>query len=195
MEISIHAPAWGATRSPRFFPPTQVYFNSRPRVGGDADEGSGRRKRAYFNSRPRVGGDGVDQELLMLTAHISIHAPAWGATCAWRRFLAMSLRFQFTPPRGGRRRFQTPLHSTKNFNSRPRVGGDAAAFGGWGAGMTFQFTPPRGGATMHAIDDVILGAFQFTPPRGGGDIVGGKGAGDFYQFQFTPPRGGDCKSI
>ena len=59
----------------------RTYFNSRPRVGGDIEEGfstqpvalfqftpprRGRRSRTgdcirsvYFNSRPRVGGDGV----------------------------------------------------------------------------------------------------------------------------------------
>ena len=34
--------------------------------------------------------------------------------------------FQFTPPRGGRPKTWLPVEKPKNFNSRPRVGGDAA---------------------------------------------------------------------
>ena len=59
-KISIHAPAWGATRP-----------------GWQAAHA------AYFNSRPRVGGD-LRNSLASVTAErISIHAPAWGATNAW----------------------------------------------------------------------------------------------------------------
>ena len=55
--ISIHAPAWGATQA-RY--PTLLrehYFNSRPRVGGDNTKDTPSKRQTKFNSRPRVGGD------------------------------------------------------------------------------------------------------------------------------------------
>ena len=98
--ISIHAPAWGATILPRKSEWRLTDFNSRPRVGGD-----------YAGSTQAAA------------PHISIHAPAWGATASLAS-LRGTLRFQFTPPRGGRQ--GSPAHPapSHNFNSRPRVGGD-----------------------------------------------------------------------
>ena len=58
LPISIHAPAWGATRS--FL---HGSLTSR-----------------YFNPRSRMGSDAKDYDDMTLTAQISIHAPAWGAT-------------------------------------------------------------------------------------------------------------------
>jgi len=54
---------------------------------------------------------------------ISIHAPAWGATTDGYYGLYI-LRFQSTPPRGGRLRSQPGIQGLQNFNPRPRVGGD-----------------------------------------------------------------------
>ena len=55
--ISIHAPAWGATRAER--PDWTPVIN--------------------FNPRSRMGSDGASK-LMMDLSNISIHAPAWGAT-------------------------------------------------------------------------------------------------------------------
>ena len=102
LAISIHAPAWGATSSPVHCAGIQFYFNSRPRVGGDPGS---------------VGDPGI--------VVISIHAPAWGATAGGARNATHSV-FQFTPPRGGRRRQLAAGSNRADFNSRPRVGGDSA---------------------------------------------------------------------
>ena len=56
--ISIHAPAWGATRVCAY---EFIY-------------------RYYFNPRSRVGSDGTEKTVNGLLTVISIHAPAWGAT-------------------------------------------------------------------------------------------------------------------
>ena len=37
---------------------SDVYFNPRPRVGGDSGLAAKRSALNYFNPRPRVGGDG-----------------------------------------------------------------------------------------------------------------------------------------
>ena len=56
--VSIHAPAWGATAPPKRPPLAPLSFNSRSRMGSDP-------ARPPPQNRPM---------------HVSIHAPAWGAT-------------------------------------------------------------------------------------------------------------------
>jgi len=55
--VSIHAPAWGATKG----------------------RGTRKGKDERFNPRARMGRD-VKTELLSGSFIVSIHAPAWGAT-------------------------------------------------------------------------------------------------------------------
>ena len=55
--ISIHAPAWGATSGGVVLQAPPIYFNSRPRMGGDESSFWRMWKSFNFNSRPRVGGD------------------------------------------------------------------------------------------------------------------------------------------
>ena len=82
--ISIHAPAWGATP---IVPATGwmvLDFNPRSRVGSDKRYRWNARTKQYFNPRSRVGSD-VDASCASVCAEgISIHAPAWGATCQGR---------------------------------------------------------------------------------------------------------------
>ena len=59
--VSIHAPAWGATRCRAPFRPGRLRFNPRARVGRDGQ----------MTIRARA------------TPFVSIHAPAWGATLSW----------------------------------------------------------------------------------------------------------------
>ena len=101
VEISIHAPQWGATTvdatitpilrfqstHPSGVRPTATRtairvcnFNPRTPVGCDDPSRRSRRDQGYFNPRTPVGCDarevaGAVHEL------ISIHAPQWGATC------------------------------------------------------------------------------------------------------------------
>jgi hypothetical protein len=78
----------------------QCSFNPRPRVGGDSLICLTWKPHPSFNPRPRVGGDRLCH-YSTVTVHVSIHAPAWGAT---REQAGRGLRhrFQSTPPRGGR---------------------------------------------------------------------------------------------
>ena len=80
--VSIHAPAWGATPT---FPSVFVEnsgFNPRARVGRDSEPKIRPSASRSFNPRARVGRDLQDLESTV-TAKVSIHAPAWGATkCA-----------------------------------------------------------------------------------------------------------------
>ena len=98
----------------------------------------------YFNSRPREGAN--PQKLShVVTSLISIHAPARGQTGSWPGTMTVICIFQFTPPRGGKRRWRRSA----------------------GPERRFQFTPPRGGKRKSLGGGVVRGLFQFTPPRGG----------------------------
>ena len=100
--ISIHAPARGATNRTYPGPASAGYFNPRPREGGDLTawetrgnwynfnprprEGGDQHSVSinygleHFNPRPREGGDSNSGLQLGLPGLISIHAPARGAT-------------------------------------------------------------------------------------------------------------------
>ena len=101
--ISIHAPAWGATRyrsrsvfqrrrfqstlphgerrSRRTCPrcPRWGYFNPRSRMGSDHHPPSHHMAGRDFNPRSRMGSD-MHTMSACCKRIISIHAPAWGAT-------------------------------------------------------------------------------------------------------------------
>ncbi len=144
-------------------------FNPRPRVGGDrAICRHDRMTSMCFNPRPRVGGDDGCASIGTGLRRVSIHAPAWGATCRPSDVASTGYRFQSTPPRGGRHE-----HSAVSRQS-----------------IEFQSTPPRGG--RHAGAD---GQRRTTPsfnprPRVGGDDRSRQLAQRVDEFQSTPPRGG-----
>ena len=78
-EVSIHAPARGATQ-PRGYPGILGSFNPRPRAGGDQRRRAGGYSIFSFNPRPRAGGDLSFCCDAVGKLSVSIHAPARGAT-------------------------------------------------------------------------------------------------------------------
>ena len=122
-QISIHAPAWGATNrikspvlgSKNFNPRTRMgcdwqdgeliaeakNFNPRTRMGCDASRRHCRLYRWHFNPRTRMGCDVAQMEWDALSPDISIHAPAWGAT-GMPMILIRLASFQSTHPHGVR---------------------------------------------------------------------------------------------
>ena len=79
MRVSIHAPAWGATRAPLLRPRAQMVSIHAPAWGATGTVDGGVNRYA-----------------------VSIHAPAWGAT-AQLKMGAPAGEFQSTLPRGERR--------------------------------------------------------------------------------------------
>ena len=164
--VSIHAPAWGAT-----LPPSGVIevdtefqsthprgvrrirskivssrgsFNPRTRVGCDAQNGiRWRVADAFQSTHPR----GVRPALGLVKLgdfHVSIHAPAWGATrtCrAWRRRCC-------------------------RFNPRTRVGCDGRGRFPALPCSRFQSTHPRGARRTPRATSLNTLQFQSTHPRG-----------------------------
>ena len=81
LEISIHAPTWGATRQHIPGVTATRYFNPRSHVGSDIFYMHGTCHKGDFNPRSHVGSD-LDSILHHTRLEISIHAPTWGATQA-----------------------------------------------------------------------------------------------------------------
>jgi len=75
--VSIHAPAWGATKRLECDSRTSR-FNPRARVGRDCNSGDCNSGHWFQSTRPR----GARRSLFhcMTLEPVSIHAPAWGAT-------------------------------------------------------------------------------------------------------------------
>ena len=209
--VSIHAPAWGATRSPpwrrirgsRFQsthprgvrPPAmaemaarQAFQSTHPRGVRRSRRSAGGMGSASFNPRTRVGCD-VWEQKRPHRKRVSIHAPAWGATrggqivfCQWRGF-------QSTHPRGVR-----PIDTARKALS---------------AGVSIH--APAWGATPHFVESEVTDRFQSTHPRGvrhtrtvkelrdelvsihapawGATFATASAQFKFFQFQSTHPRG------
>ena len=124
-DVSIHAPAWGATitRSPRS-PVMFLFQSTRPRGARREERRHRQQQTVGFNPRARVGRDACrflsnTADLmfqstrprgarLVLTLggapgdEVSIHAPAWGATSSVPVVAPDRPPFQSTRPRGAR---------------------------------------------------------------------------------------------
>ena len=164
--VSIHAPAWGATRLSSTSLTTSSRFNPRTRVGCDVDGQSLSSSGARFQSthprgvrhsrRPGYAGRGAvsihapawgatpRRVLEAVVGVVSIHAPAWGATRRPGR-QGPGSRFQSTHPRGVR------LGARMGLSPRIKVSIHAPAWGATRQGIgnaqgvrEFQSTHPRG---------------------------------------------------
>ena len=145
-EVSIHAPAWGATGSfsvdpadgwfrstlprgerHRRPPPAaaKACFDPRSRVGSDARPVRPPALRSCFDPRSRVGSDDVgirrSQSLV-----VSIHAPAWGATIALVVQLGIAIGFDPRSRVGSDAALPSSLSAQTSFDPRSRVGSDHA---------------------------------------------------------------------
>ena len=144
VEVSIHAPARGATRYRAGLHTPELRFNPRTRTGCDTLYSSrgirkrrfqsthphgvrryrfrGKRKRVSFNPRTRTGCD-VTPEKLLPFPWVSIHAPARGATREAISPACLSL-FQSTHPHGVRLEPHGGFAPPEGFNPRTRTGCD-----------------------------------------------------------------------
>ncbi len=187
--VSIHAPAWGATRPCRRWPMCRKFSIHAPAWGATDSQANGY---LYFP--------------------FSIHAPAWGATGPTGMAPSWLSTFQSTPPHGGRPSGKRHRQGRDRFNPRPRMGGDRAAvqFGGrhvvsihapaWGATRSdglhlrldrgFNPRPRMGGDQVEDGAVNICLRFQSTPPHGGRPFRRRFSGCNHRGFQSTPPHGG-----
>ena len=140
--ISIHAPAWGATSPGIAAPPVVFYFNPRTRVGCDAPINMGR---IFF--------------------------------CL----------FQSTHPRGVRLSSYSLKSFRRNFNPRTRVGCDGY-YAVIISPLMISIHAPAWGATISVRTATTLLLFQSTHPRGV-RRVDIQQLAQVLRFQSTHPRG------
>ena len=171
MRVSIRAPARGATRDGT----DDLFFNPRPRTGGDTAVRTRGTVSHRFNPRPRTGGD--------------MRGP---------RAAAARLSFNPRPRTGGDVRHDVRSRSdlTGCFNPRPRTGGDAFATNSrriwFNRGAGFNPRPRTGGDDRNVQRDpreLRTVVSIRAPARGATDGQRRRSAVE-PGFQSAPPHGG-----
>ena len=149
--VSIHAPAWGATRRPQGRHGDHGFQFTRPHGARRHLPSRYFSTSEGFNSRARMGRDLIAAIVPSEWFEVSIHAPAWGATTEGVSKYYESL-FQFTRPHGARPAQKAECQTRLTcFNSRARMGRDLM-FSSYGPRSTrFQFTRPHGARPHHPL--------------------------------------------
>ena len=126
LDVSIHAPVWGATRISGCSRCSTVLFQSTRPCGA---------------RRPRVHRCGAIQA-------VSIHAPVWGATRRSRRWRRLTVVSIHAPVWGATNIGFLRFGSRTSFNPRARVGRDDDCPAVFGCDRAFQSTRPCGARLM-----------------------------------------------
>ena len=165
--VSIHAPAWGATSHPLItLPVTMMFQSTRPR-GARRQWGSAKVDATMFQStRPRGARRWLQAERDRWIA-VSIHAPAWGATCRRKRSRSLP----------------------RSFNPRARVGRDLSVAGAMTNGGKFQSTRPRGARHAVPVHHPLHDHVSIHAPAWGATAITARCWSPSPLFQSTRPRG------
>ena len=140
-------------------------FQFTPPRGGRPGRATRAYLEPYFNSRPRVGGDAVAVAARLVPV-ISIHAPAWGATCRFKIGM-FSRQFQFTPPRGGRLEQRTMLSELLYISIHAPAWGATAPGVGEARPVDISIHAPAWGATQPRGLDPAGGLISIHAPAWG----------------------------
>ena len=164
--VSIHAPAWGATTS-KCRSKIPCRFQSTPPHGGRLKRLIPFQGHYYVSIHAPAWGATENAELIAQAIQVSIHAPAWGATLVGTWDMVKG-QFQSTPPHGGRQSDYVIDGPTVSFNPRPRMGGDAMLRHGRTGPICFNPRPRMGGD--EGPSPMLWSITGFNPrPRMGGD--------------------------
>ena len=98
--VSIHAPAWGATRHSTYRSSVSKCFNPRTRTGCDKATGLSAYPIKSFQSTHPHGVRLHQMQEQRYDKRVSIHAPAWGATIS-RRIKVFPLSVSIHAPARG----------------------------------------------------------------------------------------------
>ena len=115
-----------------------------------------------------MGGDIRDVDSRPI-AHVSIHAPAWGATQLFSNKTQKLCCFNPRPRMGGDWPSTSFALAEACFNPRPRMGGDTLKIFQVTPTPMFQSTPPHGGRRSTWLIMPFLMCFN-PRPRMGGDF-------------------------
>ncbi len=166
MDVSIHAPAWGATYIIAPSLPIFPRFNPRSRMGSDKDywvvaneEYVSIHAPAWgatitvqpgplpfnrFNPRSRMGSDFVVGGQFLEQSVVSIHAPAWGATILIWMYCVSIGSFNPRSRMGSDTASHLSVTRYWRFNPRSRMGSDCFCTSRCCGLPKFQSTLPHG---------------------------------------------------
>ena len=189
--VSIHAPAWGATRRRSVMGDLVLLFQStHPRGVRHSEQSNNRHQKS-----------------------VSIHAPAWGATCIRSKIVSSRCWFQSTHPRGVRLAgiwassyVRVTFQSTHPRGVRPLAAGmeggrlevsiHAPAWGATmatymrGQGVPVSIHAPAWGATPGGVHDAHkVGGVSIHAPAWGATRSRSRPPAGPGVFQSTHPRG------
>ena len=209
--ISIHAPAWGATSSPGFLARNSLFQSTLPHGERRTPHDAPTRTRQVFQStlphgeRQRQPMSTHTNEIFQSTlphgerlgvagfgfdpGAISIHAPAWGATCTGARRGRPGTHFN---PRS-RMGSDDPSHRAvdpgfHHFNPRSRMGSDFDRDGGRGSIVISIHAPAWGATTRHHSNGKDGSNFNPRSRMGSDRVILGSSALNLG-FQSTLPHG------
>ena len=187
-KISIHAPAWGATR-PSWTPRQRSQnFNPRTRMGCDQSIICTSAISSYFNPRTRMGCDKNLMDEKEAGSIISIHAPAWGATPdIFARTYEPAISIH-APAWGATHRHIRGDLGRRHFNPRTRMGCDQRPLRRSRA--AFDFNPRTRMGCDQSIHNGWMNPNDFNPrTRMGCDFAGRSSRAGDILFQSTHPHG------
>ena len=166
-EVSIHAPAWGATARGRCAGWPRACFNPRTRVGCDCPREVRRLAKSLFQSTHPRGVRRDDGQNGSRASDVSIHAPAWGATAAAVCWCVSPSSFNPRTRVGCDRHWgQYHARGPPSFNPRTRVGCDSRRSAGPTAFVSFNPRTSVGCDIGGNRFFLSLFGFQSTHPRG-----------------------------
>ena len=143
-DISIHAPAKGATAKAEYLTRTFDISIHAPAKGATISRLPASFFLIHFNPRSREGSDRDLPKDMRLLSHISIHAPAKGATLAELEILPIAEEFQSTLPRRERHDANfDPVHFFDISIHAPAKGATDPERHSSGMVSVFQSTLPR----------------------------------------------------
>ena len=122
--VSIHAPAWGATRGFRPLPTDGTRFNPRTRVGCDPQPGQQQGQPQQVSIHAPAWGATGRLRFADVRDLVSIHAPAWGATAPSALSRKCSSVSIHAPAWGATADGRAARRAHRSFNPRTRVGCD-----------------------------------------------------------------------
>ena len=187
MNISIHAPPRGATKSHGCGRTSRQYFNSRPSARGDGFPETLLNLDLLFQFTPLREGRPRLTELEESTANFNSRPSARGDENGYVD-MARIIDFNSRPSaRGDRRFFQRILRWLKNFNSRPSARGDRSGRRLSRRKRISIHAPPRG-ATLSAQHPRQQENFN-SRPSARGDLVANGSSVLLMISIHAPPRG------
>ena len=165
-DVSIHAPARGATTSGSRSPAGRSSFNPRSRAGSDRTADTESRIQHVFQSTLPRGERPAAHHGHHLCPTVSIHAPARGATAVIGEAREEKEVSIHAPARGATVQERAVIRRVSCFNPRSRAGSDPDTIVRIVYEDEFQSTLPRGERPDAAAGFVGRQWFQSTLPRG-----------------------------